>query len=133
MILGDFIRHPLLSAKFVAKRIKEIPSKGLPRLHKATNDDFDRKYGVETAKMVQIVPTRSPNFVHGVRYSPPPKLLSDGVSRVVAWPTKRPRFIDVGCGKGRVLIVAAAYPFKRIRGVEYSPQLAAICRTNLAK
>jgi SAM-dependent methyltransferase len=42
-------------------------------------------------------------------------------------------FIDLGCGKGRVLILAAQYPFKRIIGVEISPALADAARANIAK
>jgi SAM-dependent methyltransferase len=32
-------------------------------------------------------------------------------------------FLDMGCGKGRVLAMAAAYGFKEIIGVDLSPQL----------
>jgi SAM-dependent methyltransferase len=32
-------------------------------------------------------------------------------------------FIDVGCGKGRVLAIAAAYGFKQIIGIDFSPKL----------
>jgi SAM-dependent methyltransferase len=34
-------------------------------------------------------------------------------------------FIDIGCGKGRVMIVAAHYGFKKIAGVEFSKQFCA--------
>jgi SAM-dependent methyltransferase len=33
-------------------------------------------------------------------------------------------FVDVGCGKGRVLAQAVRHPFRRVLGVEYSPELA---------
>jgi hypothetical protein len=33
-------------------------------------------------------------------------------------------FIDLGSGKGRVLLMAADYPFKRIIGVEFMPSVA---------
>jgi SAM-dependent methyltransferase len=42
-------------------------------------------------------------------------------------------FVDYGCGKGRVLTLAAAYPFARIIGVEISHALAAAARVNLAR
>ncbi len=42
-------------------------------------------------------------------------------------------FVDLGCGKGRVLIQAAAYPFARIIGVELDPNLAAVARRNVTK
>ena len=40
-------------------------------------------------------------------------------------------FVDFGCGKGRAILLAATYPFKRIVGVEFSPQLAETARRNL--
>jgi SAM-dependent methyltransferase len=41
-------------------------------------------------------------------------------------------FVDFGCGKGRPLLVASEFPFRDIVGVELSPDLAGIARTNLA-
>ncbi len=42
-------------------------------------------------------------------------------------------FVDLGCGKGKVLVVAAARGFRRLIGVELSPVLADAARTNLAR
>jgi SAM-dependent methyltransferase len=42
-------------------------------------------------------------------------------------------FIDLGCGKGFALILAAEYGFEKLIGVEFSPQLAAACRANLGR
>ncbi len=44
----------------------------------------------------------------------------------------RDTFIDFGCGKGGVVHQAARRPFRRVIGVEISPVLAEIARTNLA-
>jgi SAM-dependent methyltransferase len=41
-------------------------------------------------------------------------------------------FLDVGSGKGRVVLQAAHYPFRRVIGIELSPDLNAIARANLA-
>jgi SAM-dependent methyltransferase len=41
-------------------------------------------------------------------------------------------FADLGCGKGRVTIVASEFPFRRIMGIELSPDLTRIARTNAA-
>jgi SAM-dependent methyltransferase len=41
--------------------------------------------------------------------------------------------VDLGCGKGRVLLVAADYPFERIVGVEISPALCEIARANVTR
>lgn len=42
-------------------------------------------------------------------------------------------FLDLGCGKGRVLYLAAKYPFKRVIGVELSAELAEIARANIER
>ncbi len=41
-------------------------------------------------------------------------------------------FIDMGAGMGRALLLAAAYPFRQVVGVELHPTLARIARRNLA-
>jgi SAM-dependent methyltransferase len=42
-------------------------------------------------------------------------------------------FLDIGCGKGRVLMLASDAPFQRIVGVELSPALTTIAESNMAK
>jgi hypothetical protein len=42
-------------------------------------------------------------------------------------------FIDLGSGKGRVLLMASAYPFKRIIGVEFMPELHRVAQENIRK
>ncbi len=42
-------------------------------------------------------------------------------------------FIDLGSGKGRTLLMASDYPFRRIIGVELLPSLHQIARENLEK
>jgi SAM-dependent methyltransferase len=40
-------------------------------------------------------------------------------------------FIDLGCGKGRTLLMASDYPFRKIIGVELLPALHEIAQENL--
>jgi SAM-dependent methyltransferase len=42
-------------------------------------------------------------------------------------------FVDLGCGKGRTLLVAAPLGFARVVGVEFADELVAIARANIAK
>jgi predicted RNA methylase len=42
-------------------------------------------------------------------------------------------FIDLGSGKGRTLLMASSYPFRRILGVELLPALHQIAQQNLAQ
>ena len=41
-------------------------------------------------------------------------------------------FVDMGCGKGKVLLSAMAMPFTRIVGVEYSVYLCRVAEKNIA-
>jgi predicted RNA methylase len=42
-------------------------------------------------------------------------------------------FVDLGSGKGRVLLMAADYPFRKIIGVEFMPELDRAAQENIAK
>jgi SAM-dependent methyltransferase len=42
-------------------------------------------------------------------------------------------FIDIGSGKGRVLLMAADYPFRRVVGIELLPTLHRIAQENIGK
>ena len=42
-------------------------------------------------------------------------------------------FIDLGCGKGKPLMVASAYPFARLIGVDISPACIDVARRNIAR
>lgn len=46
---------------------------------------------------------------------------------------ERASFIDFGSGKGRVLLLAAQYPFRRVTGVEISEPLVRIAQSNVAR
>jgi hypothetical protein len=40
-------------------------------------------------------------------------------------------FIDFGSGKGRALLLASQYPFRRVLGIEFSPELHVAAQENL--
>ena len=42
-------------------------------------------------------------------------------------------FIDLGSGKGRVLLMASEHPFKKIIGVEFMPDLHHVAQENIAR
>ncbi len=46
---------------------------------------------------------------------------------------ERYSFVDVGCGKGRALLMATAYPFRQVLGVELSPELARVAQENVSR
>jgi SAM-dependent methyltransferase len=42
-------------------------------------------------------------------------------------------FVDIGCGKGRAVMLASEYGFREIIGVELNPRLAAVAQRNLTR
>ena len=46
---------------------------------------------------------------------------------------KKDIFVDFGCGKGRVLLIASQYKFNKIIGIEFAPELFSIARANLER
>lgn len=40
-------------------------------------------------------------------------------------------FVDFGCGKGKALLIASNYLFKRIVGIDFSPELCEIAKNNV--
>ena len=91
---------------------------------------FDVSWGVDTVGRIE--PNAAPELLrHAERYeSSPPKSLQKMLSLVDIDPA-RFTFYDLGCGKGRLLLLAARYRFKRIVGVEFDAELAGIAERNL--
>ncbi len=100
-------------------------------------DRFDRRYGVQTSGSVskwQAGVTDEVALADAVRYVPVPEaVLRSALGKVqeVIDP-REAAFIDLGCGKGRGLVIASWWPFQQVIGVELSPIHAALARENLA-
>jgi SAM-dependent methyltransferase len=94
---------------------------------------FDSRYGTDTAGRVQ--PSELGIADDSVREKAILYLASPaGVTR---WMLKNARvdpvefsFVDLGCGKGRVLLLASELRFRQVIGVEISDELCAIARRN---
>ncbi len=73
----------------------------------------------------------SPNLPYGVRYQGSSAV--ECRSALTHLPIRREdfTFIDLGCGKGRCLLIASEFPFRRILGVEFSRELCEVARKNL--
>jgi SAM-dependent methyltransferase len=96
---------------------------------------FDRANGTDTSGVVSLETIRAqsddPAVAHANVYagSQPSVIRAalDALPRL-----SNATFIDLGCGKGRPLLVAAERPFREVIGVDLSPELAAIARSNAA-
>lgn len=101
----------------------------------AVPNEFDQEYNVETSQRVHMTDLRvdSPNWIYADGYWPtPPQVVRKGLSGL-GIKYEEFTFIDLGSGKGRVLLLASEYPFRRIIGVEFSPELHAIAQENIRR
>lgn len=91
---------------------------------------FNRKYGVDTRSDI-AVQGEEELAVYAVRYQAiPPSHFHDALRRLQV-DYRQFSFYDLGCGKGRALLLANDYGFESIVGVEYVPALAETAETNL--
>lgn len=132
-MLDELIRHPIRFSRYIVRRIAQIPSRGVPALKVHRQDAFDRRYGVDTFAPVRAIKTNSANLAYGNKYEASSEAAVRWSIENCGMPIEETTFIDIGCGKGRALIVAATYPFSKIIGIEYSGELVEICRRNLEK
>ena len=100
---------------------------------------FDQMHGVDTSGLVPAkhLVTGHANDEHvtayyGVAPSILRSLIDQWRETIPPHPISRYTFIDIGAGKGRGLLVASEYHFRKVIGIELNPELVAIARTNVA-
>lgn len=95
---------------------------------------FDRRHGIETSVVVPVAAMRDVDAElasHAVHYEASTLPKFERAMRVLAIEYSRYTFVDYGSGKGRVLLLAARYPFHRVIGVEMSAALNAVAAANI--
>ena len=128
-----------------ARRLQAVPPASARRPRAGSPNvpprhPFDVLFGTETGGLIPAAELRTgaaaDRFVTAY-YAVAPSILR---SLLHLWqtlttppfPLSRYTFLDLGCGKGRALILAAENPFVEVVGIELNPTLAAIARANLA-
>lgn len=99
--------------------------------------EFDRTHGVDTDgefggwTYLSDLNIPSPNWIDANNYHAiePDRFISVVASLEVRFEDYT--FIDFGSGKGRALLLASEFPFKRIIGLEFSPELHGIAENNI--
>jgi hypothetical protein len=96
---------------------------------------WDRKYGVDTSGQIDLIAIDvvGPNKDSG--YSSVSTSPSAYAFLSAFFPAnwKEFTFVDVGCGKGRVLMLAASQGFDTIIGIEFAPLICQIAEQNLVR
>lgn len=96
---------------------------------------FDRRFNVATSGEVQTdeLGLSGDAGAHAVEYSPSCPIEVAVVLEQLPMPLGEPVFLDFGCGKGLVTLLAAEFAFRSIVGIEASEQLSRIARDNVQR
>jgi len=101
----------------------------------ARDSNFDRTWGEGVDTGGTILPDESEvvgsNWAYGVKYQGSDSVALEQTIGELPIQYEQFTFVDLGSGKGRAILVASRFPFKKIIGVEYSEQLNVIARRNV--
>lgn len=96
---------------------------------------FDEIHGTDTAGGITVenLQIESVNRKHGHPYEPMPMRSFERLLRSATVRHEDYVFLDFGSGKGRTLLLASHYPFKKVIGVEYALDLHTAALKNIAR
>jgi SAM-dependent methyltransferase len=101
-----------------------------------SRDGFDAAHGTDTAGVL-VGRELGPSVARGGHLVIPYETTSEAAIRLpldsLGSDLGDSVFLDLGCGKGKPLMVAASYPFRRLIGVDISPACVQAARRNLAR
>ena len=94
---------------------------------------FDLLHGTDTGGYISSADlhgTSLSSLYVTAYYGVAPSVLTQAIA---ALPVKQVNFsfVDLGCGKGRAVFVAADFPFRHLYGVEIAPELCDAARSNI--
>ena len=121
----------------INRTVSKIKRDGLSRTSRAMvsyiyEHYFDWKYQIDTKTWVAHEDLIAENDLakYSGHYQPNCALLVKKVLKKLQ-PPKHQTFVDLGSGKGRIMILAAEYGFQKVKGVELSTNLSAITESNV--
>ena len=134
--IGDtFRRRGLLGAvRWYALSTVELLRDLAPARRKSRygDIDYDFEHGVDTTWAAVSLRTRLRELLSGGQYQPSEPALFHEILGSMPVTVDGFTFIDLGSGKGRTLLMASEYPFRRIIGVELLAELHQVAQQNLA-
>lgn len=118
-----------------AKNVVHLGLQATPRARRVRAQDraFDQRWGTDTSgtRNLGSLKVDSDRARHGVRYQASDDEALRSILDEMAIPYPDYTFIDFGCGKGRIVLAASLYEFKRVVGVDFSDELVSIAKQNI--
>ena len=125
-------RGLLGTLRFALGRLRSVDD-GKPKIH-----PFDQRFGVETSGLIggaELATGHAHDLYNTAYYGMCPSRFEGAIE---LWKALRPEapvetytFVDVGCGKGRAVLMASALHFREVVGVELNPELARVAEENV--
>jgi SAM-dependent methyltransferase len=136
--ITTIVQLPIISAIIQQRSVRRLITKipGLGFLYPSGWDlihPFDRFHGTDTSGVVLAtdLPAHEIARNYAIDYAgSQPSVLRLALAELPKLNTYT--FLDLGCGKGRPLLVASEFPFRDIIGVDLSQPLAQVARRNAA-
>ena len=105
-----------------------------PAVEDAADRTFDELHGTDTSGTVAPADLGIDEGLSrsaAILYMPSPQRVTNWMLDRCGVEPGTTTFVDLGCGKGRVVLTAAQRPFRKVVGVEISTALAAAARANV--
>ena len=135
--LRDSLRHRGVagSLRYYGRELVDMLRDLTPERRKSRygDIDFDVDHGVDTTWATVSLRTRVREWLSGGQYQPSEPALFREIIESLPVPLDGFTFIDLGSGKGRTLLMASSFPFRRIIGMELLQELNAIAAQNIAR
>lgn len=136
-VRGAWRRHGVIAfARLAAANVQYYLKKAIfARKRTARENSFDNLNATETGAIREVgsLAISSPNSQFAVRYEPSDEGTAARAIESLAIDCSDFTFVDFGSGKGRVLMIAARHPFKRVMGIEFAPELHIVAQRNLER
>ncbi len=124
----------MAATEFMKRAFTKGPSNSLQSVLSVVDDyAFDRRHRLDTRSEVAIndLDISDEDKQHADKYKPTRARYFRKIMAKLNLP-REGVFVDVGCGKGRVLLLAAEHGFDQVVGLEISHALCEIAKRNVA-
>lgn len=103
-------------------------------IYQERKENFDLSHGTDTEKFVSVKNFKpiGCHVKNSYGYEPTVTSVFNKIVASLVIQHREFSFIDIGAGKGRALMLAASYPFKKIIGVEFCKNLYETILRNIA-
>lgn len=94
----------------------------------------EKKYGIHTTGADELfkLEKQGIDISHATIYMPVSYSLLEEIFKQLRLNQSQTHFLDIGCGKGRALCVAAHHGFEKLTGLDFSKDLCETAKQNLA-